>query len=84
MTLKEIENAQFETRMFIADKFRDIQMQANSLKNVEDQSKALLTLTKITDFVEEIRRGYSNLDTLDREEPEEVPNDGYDAFGSFM
>ncbi len=84
MTVQQIENEKFEVKMFIADKFRDIQMQSNSLKNVEDTSKVHQTLTKIVDFVEEVRRSYSRLETLDMEEPEEENNDEFNAFGGFM
>lgn len=84
MTVQQIEDEKFEVRMFIADKFRDIQMQSNSLKNVEDVSKVHQTLTKIVDFVEEVRRSYSRLETLDMEEPEEENDDEFNAFDSFM
>ena len=71
MTVRELEDKIFETQMYISDKFRDIQMQAQSLKSVEDEAKVQITLTKIIDFVEEVRRGYDTLNALHHEEPEE-------------
>jgi len=71
MTLQELETKTYELKSYIADKFRDIQMQANSLKNVEDEDKVLITLAKLTDFITEIRRGYSNIALLYQEEIEE-------------
>lgn len=71
MTAHELEAKTYELKSYIADKFRDIQMQANSLKNVEDEGKVLITLAKLTDFITEIRRGYSDIALLYQEEIEE-------------
>lgn len=86
MTIKEQEDQIFETQMYIADKFRDIQMQANSLKAVEDEDKVKITLTKIVDFCEEIRRGYNTLEELKFVDPVEENNDDeeYNGFNSFF
>mgnify|MGYP006967218005 CR=1 FL=1 len=83
MTLREIEDKQFEVSMYIADKFRDIQMQANSLKSVEDEVKVKSTITKIVDFCEEVRRGYAELESLSMEDPVEE-TDNNNGFGSFF
>lgn len=86
MTISQIEDKMFELRSYIADKFRDIQMQSQALKNVEDEAKNRITLTKINDFVEEILRGYGELEALYHEEPdEETPDDNeYSKWGSYM
>lgn len=76
MTRTEYEEKEYELKMYIADKFRDIQMQANSLKNVEDATKVKLTLVKISDFIQEIQRGYGSLESLYHEDiTEEQDND---------
>lgn len=71
MTQREIDNKVFELRMYISDKFRDIQMQSQALKNVEDEVKNKQTLVKITDFVNEIQSAYGSLADLMHEEAEE-------------
>lgn len=73
MTLQEIEDRDYELRSFIADKFKDIQMQSNALKNPEDEDKNKTTLIKICDAVEDIRRSYGQLLELSMEIPEEPP-----------
>lgn len=85
MTIKELEDKKFETSMYIADKFRDIQMQANSLKAVEDEEKVKITITKIVDFCEEVRRGYSELESLNMEDPvDDTDEDEDNGFKSFF
>lgn len=85
MKRTEYEEKEHELIMYIADKFRDIQMQANALKNVEDEVKVRQTLVKISDFVEEIYKGYSSLEDLHHEDVDDsVDNeDDYDAFALF-
>lgn len=87
MTQQEIDDKVFELRMYISDKFRDIQMQSNSLKNVEDEVRNKQTLVKIDDFINDIRTAYSNLSDLqceEAEEPEENDDDYCKLFGSCM
>jgi hypothetical protein len=67
----------YEVKSFIADKFKDIQMQSRSLKNVESEVKVKQTLIKIQDAITDIRRGYDELEKLtlitpDQNEPEET------------
>ena len=85
MKRTEYEEKEHELIMYIADKFRDIQMQANALKNVEDEVKVRQTLVKISDFVEEIYKGYNSLEDLHHEDVDDSVNeeDGYDAFALF-
>lgn len=75
MTQREIDAKVYEMKSYIADKFRDIQMQAQTLKNVEDETKALNTLTKISDFTGEIRRAYGSLEDMSHEDIEEEPEE---------
>lgn len=86
MTQREIDDKVYELKMYIADKFRDIQMQSQALKNVEDETKTLQTCLKISDFVTEIQRAYGSLEELAHEEPEEEPEDETfdNEFGSYM
>jgi hypothetical protein len=79
MTQRELDDKMYEMRSFIADKFRDIQMQSQSLKNVEDEVKVLQTLTKINDFTDEIRRGYGELDALYHEDVDEEEKEQFDS-----
>ena len=83
MTEGQIEDKIYETKMYISDKFRDIQMQAQSLKNVEDEEKVKQTLTKIRDFVDEVFRGYGTLEELDHEIPEEESSDDDNGFFNY-
>lgn len=90
MTQKEIDDKTYELRMYISDKFRDIQMQSQALKNVEDETKNLQTCVKISDFVAEIQKAYGSLEELAHEEPEEEPQDDFESefggcdFGSYI
>lgn len=81
MTQTEYEDKEYELKMYISDKFRDIQMQANSLKNVEDITKTKQTLTKISDFIQEIHRGYSSLESLYHEDITDEQDDNDDFNG---
>lgn len=62
MKQHELEDKTYEIRSYIADKFRDIQSNATLLKNVEDEIKVKQILGKISDYSEEILRGYRQLD----------------------
>lgn len=78
MTQQELDSKIYDTKVYIADKFRDIQSQASALKNVEDESKVKQTLTKITDFAADIFRAYGTLEELFHEEPEMENEEEYD------
>lgn len=82
MTQVQLDDKIDETKMYIADKFRDITMQADALKTKtpEDEEKVKQILTKISDFIEEIYRGYGTLEGLSREDVEEEPSDVGDNF----
>lgn len=86
MTQKEIDTKIFEMRMYIADKFRDIQMQSQSLKNVEDEVRVKQTLVKISDFVNEIQSAYRELSDLQCEEADEPEEEDSfcQQFSSYM
>lgn len=86
MTQKEIDTKVFELRMYIADKFRDIQMQSQSLKNVEDEVRVKQTLVKISDFVNEIQSAYRELSDLQHEEADEPEEEDSfcQQFSSYM
>ena len=71
MTQRELEQKDYELRSFIADKIKDIQMQGNSMKNPEDKTRNLQTLTRIADCISDIKRTYVELERLDGEDPEE-------------
>jgi len=73
----ELDEKIYEVKSFIADKFRDIQMQSQSLKYVESEVKVKQALIKIQDAIADIRRGYDELEKLalitpDQDEPEET------------
>ena len=63
-----LEDKKFELKNYIADKFRDLQLQSQSLKIVEDEVKNLQTLSKMVDFINEVRRSYGELSNLEYEE----------------
>jgi hypothetical protein len=71
MTRQELDEAIFKRQYYIADSFKDIQMAANTLKNVEDETRNLQNLMKIKDAVEDIKRTYYELDDLIYAEPDE-------------
>ena len=81
MTLRELEQRDYELRSFIADKIKDIQMQGNSMKNPEDKMRNLQTLTRITDCISDIKRTYAELEQLDGESPDEEDED--ELFNNF-
>lgn len=84
MTQKELDIKIYEIKSFVSDKFRDIQMQSQALKNVEDETKIMQTLTKISDFITEIKRGYDTFNSLIREDVEEEEEDNtYDICNIF-
>lgn len=71
MTQRQIEEKIFEMQSYITDRFRDLQRQANTLKNPEDKTKNIQTLAKISDYSTDIQRSYEILEKLMCEEPEE-------------
>ena len=82
MKQHELEEKTYEIRSYIADKFRDIQSNATLLKNVEDEIKVKQILGKISDYSEEVLRGYRQLDELSYETPDEEEQDDTDYDGS--
>ena len=79
MSRRDYDDKEYELKSHIADKFKDIQMQANSLKNVEDETKVRQTFIKINDFIDEARRAYGDLEALAHEDviEEEDTTDDY-------
>ena len=74
MTLKEIEQAKYLKYDTIADRFKDLQMQSNALKNPEDEIRTLNLLTRIADDVTDIKKLYTEIKDLDDEIPEKEVN----------
>lgn len=77
----EIDEKIYEIKSYIADKFRDIQSNATALKNVEDEIKVKQILGKISDFSEEILRGYREIEDLSFEtvDADDEPEDDYNG-----
>ena len=71
MTREEIEEGIFKYRYYIADRIKDIQIFANSMKNVEDIPKNKQTLLKISDAIADIRNSYGELEELLYTEPDD-------------
>ena len=80
MTRREYDDKEYEIKSYIADKFKDIQMQALSLKNVEDETKVRQAFVKINDFIDEARRSYGDLEALSHEDVVEETEDSDDEF----
>lgn len=74
MTKQELETKNFEYRDSIATAFKDIQMQANTLKNPDDDIRTNQILARIMDSIADIQRAYSNLRLLEGEKPDEEEN----------
>lgn len=85
MTQAQLDDKINETKMYIADQFRNITMQADALKTktVEDEVKVKQTFTKISDFIEEALRGYGTLEELEHEFVDDDPPDHNDDNGFF-
>lgn len=78
MTQQEIDSKSFEYRNYIAERFKDIQFQGVALRNPEDKTKSLQTLSRIADCIDDIKRAYDELEMLERIEPEDEETDnGY-------
>lgn len=77
MTQREIERKKEEYVSVLADKTKDIQMQAQSIKNPEDESKNTQIFMKIKDAIDDMTRAYNELRNLDSEIVEEEQS--YDA-----
>lgn len=75
MTQKQIDDKKYNYQTFILDKFRDIQSQANSLKNV-DKPKNEVAFAKISDYIADVRNAFDKLSELEYAvpEPEEEDN----------
>ena len=71
MTQREIERKKEEYVSVLADKTKDIQMQAQSIKNPEDESKNTQIFMKIKDAIDDMTRAYNELRNLDSEIVEE-------------
>lgn len=72
MTQREIENEIYDQKYHIADKFKDIQMQGNALKNPEDEGKNKQTLIKIKDAIDDILRAYAQITELEITVPDDT------------
>lgn len=79
MTQKQIDEKKYNYSTFVLDKFKDIQTQANTLKNV-DRPKNEVAFAKITDFISDIRNALDKLEELDCEEPEPEEDTGGMSF----
>lgn len=81
MTQKELDEKIYSYNSYILDKFKDIQGQANSLKNV-DKPKNEVAFCKIKDFIADIRKAYDELEKLavTSVEEEVKEDDGYNSF----
>lgn len=75
MKQAEIDNAIFEWRNFIAERFKDVQMVSQTLKNPEDKDKNYNTFVKITDCFNDCRRAYDNIMRLENEVPDPEEED---------
>lgn len=83
MTQREIERKKEEYVSVLADKTKDIQMQAQSIKNPEDESKNTQIFMKIKDAIDDMTRAYNELRNLDSEFVEEEQSyDALEGFGS--
>ena len=83
MTQREIERKKEEYVSVLADKTKDIQMQAKSIKNPEDESKNTQIFMKIKDAIDDMTRAYNELRNLDSEIVEEEQSyDTLEGFGS--
>lgn len=80
MTQGQIDEKIYEMQSYITDRFRDIQRQANTLKNADDKTKVIQTLAKISDYSTDIQRGYEIWDKLMQEESEEPDETNSYAF----
>lgn len=82
MTKKQIDEKIYNYNTFILDKFKDIQAQANSLKNV-DKPKNDVAFAKITDAIADVRNAFDKLEELEYEvpDPEEEEESGMAFFG---
>lgn len=83
MTQREIDEKISNWRNIISDKFKDMQMQSQALKNPEDETKNNIILTKISDDIADIRRAFGEVKVLGNTIPDEEEDDGYDNGFSF-
>lgn len=70
MTQKELDSEIFMKKMFIADRFKDIQSYAAALTTVED-TRWQVTALKIRDALDECNRVKRELEMLELEEPDD-------------
>ena len=84
MTQRQIDDKIYEFQTFILDKFKDIQAQAQSLKNV-DKPKNEVAFAKIADYIADIRHAFDSLAEYENLQPEaEEEDDSGMAFFSPM
>lgn len=76
MTRREIERTVEEYNYLIADKFKDLQLQANTLKYAEDRGKNAQTFLKIRDIIDEVNKAYEAIDDVEATVPDD-DEDGY-------
>ena len=74
MTQKQLDDKIYNYHTFILDKFKDIQTQANTLKNV-DKPKNDIVFAKITDFIADVRAAFEKLEELECEVPDPEPEE---------
>jgi len=65
MTYEERELKIHEFYVFIADKFKDIQLRGQELKHPEDKSMTLMPLKKMKDDIDDILRAYGEIEYLE-------------------
>lgn len=83
MTQRDIDEKTSDWLNIIADKFKDMQMQSQALKNPEDETKNNVILTKISDDIADIRRAFGEINVLENTIPDEEDDDNRDKGFSF-
>lgn len=80
MTQRDIELQIESKRYYIADKFKDIQMNANTLKYAENQASNYRAFVKITDAIDEVKKAYEEISELEVTSPEEEEDSGWNSW----
>lgn len=75
MTQRELDNSKYTTKCCIEEQFKSMQSYSNSLKDPDDYPKNIITLLKITDIADNIKKLYSELEELNVANIEEDNND---------
>lgn len=81
------EEKQYEALAAIDEEMTRIKQTANSLKNAEDKDKNLKALAQISDYISNIRRGYSDYEALEMEddtEEDDYSGSDYDSGSAFL